>query len=183
MECPIPRKSTSIDIKALDAIINVNSLFTLAVFIGLAWNPYDPSNSLVEDTNCYASPKVIQNLISFHVLSFSSFLFSSLIAQALKQAIRLSSAPNMEFGKIFVRAHVHRTMLRVGIMVSAAGSLFGCGFLMLALVNVVQVKLGSISCRGMWTMGAIVPLVILVPIAMVIYTCIVLYAVMMKKNP
>ncbi|KAL0401287.1 UNVERIFIED_CONTAM: hypothetical protein Slati_4158600 [Sesamum latifolium] len=79
--------ATSIHITALDGIVNVNSLFTLAVFIGLAWNPTDPSNSLIDpiqQPGCSPGPKVAEDLVAFHVYSFSCFLFSSLVALGLK---------------------------------------------------------------------------------------------------
>ena len=51
-----------------------------------------------------------------------------------------------------------------------------CGFLMMALVNVVQLKLGTLACGSGKAIAAVVPLVILVPIALVIYVCVVVYA-------
>ncbi|XP_010262675.1 PREDICTED: uncharacterized protein LOC104601145 [Nelumbo nucifera] len=167
------RFGTSIHIMALDGIVNVNSLFTLAVFIGLAWNPTDPNNSLIDDPNCFPSPKVAEDLIAFHVYSFSSFLFSSLIALGLKQAIRIAKNSDVHDGMM---ARVNKSALRVGIMVSAVGSLCGCGCLMMALVNVVQIKLGTFSCGRFYSYGAIVPLLIFVPAALLIYVFTVLYA-------
>ncbi|CBI16041.3 unnamed protein product, partial [Vitis vinifera] len=82
--------STSIHIMALDGIVNVNSLFTFAVFLGLAWYPItDPAITLtgVAEPACVADTTMGEDLVAFHVYSFSSFLFSSLVAFALKQAI------------------------------------------------------------------------------------------------
>lgn len=76
---------TSIHVTALDGLVNVNSLFTFAVFVGLAWNPWDPNNTLNKDPRCAPGPNVKRDLIAFHVYSFSSFLFSSLVALTLKQ--------------------------------------------------------------------------------------------------
>lgn len=166
---------TNIHITALDGIINVNSLFTLAVFIGLTWNPSDPNNSLVDDQNCIADRKVAENLISFHVYSFSSFLFSSLVALGLKQAIRIAKSNGGVVREIMM-GRVNATVLRVGMLVSAVGSACGCVFLMLALVNVVQIKLGTLACGSIHSYGAVIPLVIFVPIGLLIYVCVVLYA-------
>ncbi|KAG1339285.1 hypothetical protein COCNU_04G015910 [Cocos nucifera] len=159
---------TSIHVTALDGIINVNSLFTLAVFVGLAWNP---SGGTLASSDCTAGNQVAENVVSFHVFAFASFLFSSLVALCLKQAIRLVHPPGTPRA-----ARVNRALLRAGILASAVGSVFGCGFLMLALVNVVQVKLGRLGCGGSASAGAIAPLVTLVPAAMLIYTAIVFYA-------
>ncbi|XP_043715324.1 uncharacterized protein LOC122663747 [Telopea speciosissima] len=177
---PSPHRKfgTSIHITAIDGIVNVNSLFTLAVFIGLAWNPTDPTNTLVDDPNCVAGPHVAEDLVSFHVYSFSSFLFSSMIALGLKQAIRIAKINGgpVILHDAMIMAKINKTALRVGILVSAVGSVSGCLFLMLALVNVVQIKLGTLSCGSVNSYGAIVPLVILVPAGLLIYVGIILYA-------
>ncbi|KAL2333309.1 hypothetical protein Fmac_014522 [Flemingia macrophylla] len=170
---------TSVHVTALDAIVNVNSLFTLAVFIGLAWNPNDPQNSLNSHPACAPTAAVAENLVAFHVYSFSSFLFSSLVALALKQAIRLSGTTASFHYPAAVEqivAHVNRTALRVSMLVSGAGSVAGCTFLMLALVNVAQIKLGTLACGSSHTYAAVVPLVIFVPLALLIYVSLVLYA-------
>ncbi|KAK7305815.1 hypothetical protein VNO77_43727 [Canavalia gladiata] len=178
--CRMSSSFTSLHITALDAIVNVNSLFTLAVFIGLTWNPNDPQNSLNSDPVCAPSAAIAENLVAFHVYSFSSFLFSSLIALALKQAIRLSrfSPPSIHYPHAveFLVAHVNRSALRVGMLVSGIGSFGGCLFLMLALVNVAQIKLGTLACGSSHTFAAVVPLLILVPLALLIYVSLVLYA-------
>ncbi|KAJ9541786.1 hypothetical protein OSB04_028292 [Centaurea solstitialis] len=173
------RFSTTIHITALDGIVNVNSLFTLAVFIGLAWQPTDPSNSLVTDPNCVAGQNIAENLICFHVYSFSSFLFSSLVALSLKQAIRIAKT-SCDTRRLsiftFDLCHVNRNALRVGYLISAAGSVCGCGFLMMALVNVAQIKLGTLACGSSHTYGAVVPLLIFVPLGLLIYVFFVLFA-------
>ncbi|XP_031109733.1 uncharacterized protein LOC116013909 [Ipomoea triloba] len=172
----VPKLATTIHITALDGIINVNSLFTFAVFVGLAWNPRDPNNRLTDDPNCLADPKVAENLVAFHVYSFAFFLFSSLVALCLKQAIRL--AKTAHYPTIFALdlAHVNKSAVRVGYLVCAAGSVCGCVFLMLALINVVQIKLGTLGCGSSHSYGAVIPLVTFVPLGLIIYVCTILYA-------
>ncbi|CAI0411106.1 unnamed protein product [Linum tenue] len=164
---------TSIQITALDGIVNVNSLFTFAVFVGLAWNPTSPSDTLITDPACTAGRGVGEALISFHVYSFSCFLFSSLVALALKQAIRINNPFHLPAEFL---GQVNKNLLRIGMLISGIGSAFGCVFLMLALVNVVQLKLGTLSCGSSHTYAAVVPLVIFVPVAILIYSSLVLYA-------
>ena len=173
-----------IHIMALDGIVNVNSLFSIALFIGLTWYPTTDLNSmlLASDKACAAGADAAEGLIAFHVYSFSSFLFSSLIALALKQAIKISTSGDRGNGgshsELFGASmgHVNRVGLRVGTLVSAFGSVFGCGFLMMALVDLVQIKLGRLSCGDLHTFAAIGPLVTLVPSALVIYVFLVLHA-------
>ncbi|KAH7542372.1 hypothetical protein FEM48_Zijuj02G0066400 [Ziziphus jujuba var. spinosa] len=174
--------TTAIHIMALDSIVNVNSLFTLALFLGLSWYPTtDPGTTLIgDDIDCVAGPHIAEGLISFHVYSFSSFLFSSLIALALKQTIKISKDSGGGDGGSqllgVTMGHVNIVYLRLGTLVSAFGSVFGCGFLMMALVDLVQIKLGTLACGSLYTIAAVGPLVILVPLALFIYVSLVLHA-------
>ncbi|KAM2244941.1 hypothetical protein ACFXTI_005941 [Malus domestica] len=130
------------------------------------------------DTACAAGVSSAEGLIAFHVYSFSSFLFSSLVALALKQAIKISRDIVVQNGGDSGShvGHVNRVALRVGTLVSAFGSVLGCGFLMMALVDLVQIKLGRLGCGSLYTLAAIGPLVTLVPLALVIYVFLVLHA-------
>jgi hypothetical protein len=144
-------RGTSIHITALDGIVNVNSLFTLAAFIGLAWRPSSDGPGLADGTNrlgepCAAGDRAESDLVLFHVLAFACFLFSSLVALCLKQLVRTYPHRIGGTGSSSVvgrTARINRAALRVGILASAVGSVLGCGFLMMALINVVQVRLGS----------------------------------------
>jgi hypothetical protein len=156
---------TAIHIMALDGIFNVNSLFTFALFLGLSWYPTnDPTSTLVGGA-CIASTAIAEDLVAFHVYSFSSFLFSSLIALALKQAIKISKrGRDVRIGGhggdqvlSVTMGHLNTATLRAGILVSAFGSVFGCGFLMMALVDLVQIKLGVLGCGSWYTFAAIGP--------------------------
>ncbi|KAL4298070.1 hypothetical protein GQ457_12G011500 [Hibiscus cannabinus] len=169
---------TTIHVMALDGIVNVNSLFTFALFLGLAWYPtptlIDPSSP----SSCAAGSNLAENLVACHVYSFSSFLFSSLIASAIKQAIKISKDSNDSAARGVGASlvDVNLMALRAGMLVSGVGSVFGCGFLMMALVDLVQIKLGTLSCGSLHSISAIGPLVVLVPSALVFYIFIVLYA-------
>lgn len=181
---------TSINITALDGIVNVNSLFTLAAFLGLAWRPSSDGPGLADGADrtgnpCAAGDRAESDLVSFHVLAFACFLFSSLVALCLKQLVRTYPAPHRRRAASASAsaaggrtARINRAALRVGILASAVGSVAGCGFLMMALVNVVQVKLGRLGCGagGAAAWAAVVPLVTLVPSAMLIYIGTVFYA-------
>ncbi|KAF3964896.1 hypothetical protein CMV_010865 [Castanea mollissima] len=170
--------TTSIHIMALDSIVNVNSLYTLALFLGLTWYPTtDPKSELIDSASCAAGSAIAEDLIAFHVYSFSSFLFSSLVALALKQTIKITTTRSSEIrSNAMAMGHLNTATLRAGMLVSATGSVFGCGFLMMALVDLVQIKLGVLGCGSLYTYAAIGPLVILVPVALVVYVFLVLHA-------
>ncbi|KAF1885488.1 hypothetical protein Lal_00029377 [Lupinus albus] len=174
--------TTSIHIMALDGIVNVNSLFTLALFLGITTT--NTNNPLIAgDTSCAAGPSVAEGILTYHVYSFSSFLFSSLIALSLKNIINMNKGIEQEAGAIGSRVHgvgfvvrVNTVALRVGTLVSGIGSVFGCGFLVMALVDLVQIKLGTLGCGSHYTYLAIAPLLILVPTALLVFIFLVLYA-------
>ncbi|KAF2579461.1 hypothetical protein F2Q70_00011362 [Brassica cretica] len=182
--------TTLIHVTALDGIVNVNSLFSLALFLGLttSGNITFPVSSSAAAGNqhlrrCIAAkgPVLAERLVSSHVYSFSFFLFSSLIAMSLKQAIRTTTNGSIVEEEARVlnagMGRVNLAALRVGIVASCVGSVLGCGFLTMALVDLVQVKLGPLECtKSFNTLAAIVPLVVLVPSALLIYVLLVLYA-------
>lgn len=185
MGITIPPQRTSIYVMALDSMVNVNSLFTLAVFVGLAWNLRDPNYILIPITDpCAASSAMVEDFVKYHVYSFSSFLFSSLIALGLKQGISAAGAGGRaevvgrQGGGAGGVAHVNLKVLRCGILGCASGSVFGCVFLMLALVDLVQIKMGRLDCRRRewYTVAAVGPLVTLVPSALMIFIYFVFHA-------
>lgn len=61
---------TSIHITALDGIVNVNSLFTLAAFLGLAWRPSSDGPGLADGADrtgnpCAAGDRAESDLVPF----------------------------------------------------------------------------------------------------------------------
>ncbi|KAL5130152.1 hypothetical protein HKD37_12G033286 [Glycine soja] len=176
--------TTRIHIMALDGIVNVNSLFTLALFLGITTT--STTNTLIGDDNaaCAAGASISEGLIAFHVYSFSSFLFSSLVALALKNIINFSKdikdgdvvLDNNNNNWVHSAAKINTVVLRLGTLVSAFGSVFGCGFLVMALVDLVQIKLGTLACGSPHTFAAVAPLLVLVPTALLIYVVLVLYS-------
>ncbi|KAK4789716.1 hypothetical protein SAY86_017020 [Trapa natans] len=178
--------ATKIHFMALDGLITVNSLFSVALFLGLTANPGSAAAALPpRGGSCAASNAMAEQLVTFHVYSFSSFLFSNLIALSMKQTIRITHWPGTDGEdddecsddtRRFALGHINTVMLRAGILVSGFGSVVGCGFLMMALVDLVQIKLGRLACGSAYTLAAVVPLVILVPSALFIYVCLVFYS-------
>jgi hypothetical protein len=161
-----------VHVTALDGIVNANSLFTIAVFVGLSLDIPD-QNSMENNTACYVGVDVLRNLVVFEVVSFSFFLYSSLVAQGLKLAINLLNSN--EVNEAF-RAHINKKVLRLGMIGSAIGSVMGCLFLMLSMVNVIQIRLGMLSCGSKSAVHAVAALLILVSSALLVYISTVIYA-------
>ncbi|XP_019166816.1 PREDICTED: uncharacterized protein LOC109162592 [Ipomoea nil] len=164
--------TTSVHVTALDGLVNVNSLFTVAVFVGLSLAT-PGQKSLEERSSCDAGIDVVKKLLVFEVVSFSFFLFSSLVAQGLKLAINLLNSK--EADEAF-RAHVNAKVLRLGMVASAVGSVMGCLFLMLSMVNVIEIRLGMLSCGSKSAVHTVAVLVVLVTSALLVYISTVIYA-------
>ncbi|KAL2239641.1 UNVERIFIED_CONTAM: hypothetical protein Sindi_0605300 [Sesamum indicum] len=164
--------TTSVHVTALDGLVNVNSLFTIAVFVGLSLTT-PGQHSLENPSACDAGLDVAKKLLVFEVVSFSFFLFSSLVAQGLKLAINLLNSKDVD--EIF-RAHINFKVLRFGMLASAIGSVMGCLFLMLSMVNVIEIRLGMLSCGSKSTVHAVTALIVLVTSALVVYISTAVYA-------
>lgn len=163
--------TTSVHVTALDGLVNVNSLFTIAVFVGLSLAT--PNQHSLENSACDAGVDVAKKLLVFEVVSFSFFLFSSLVAQGLKLAINLLNSKDVD--EVF-RAHINLKVLRFGMLGSAVGSVMGCLFLMLSMVNVIQIRLGMLSCGSKSAVHSVSALVILVSTALLVYISTAVYA-------
>ncbi|XP_062022293.1 uncharacterized protein LOC133738724 [Rosa rugosa] len=164
--------TTSVHVTALDGLVNVNSLFTIAVFVGLSLT-VPGQRSLEDRTACDASNDVAKKLLVFEVVSFSFFLFSSLVAQGLKLAINLLNSKEVDEA---FRAHINLKVLRFGMLGSAFGSVMGCIFLMLSMVNVIQIRLGMLSCGSKSTVHSVAALIVLVSTALLVYLSTAIYA-------
>lgn len=165
------RSKTSVHVTALDGIVTVNSLFTVAVFIGFSLT-VPSAGGAGNKQSCNASVELVRQVIVFEVISFSFFLFSSLIAQSLKLAINLSNS--LDAGDPH-RADVDSFCMKYGSLGSALGSILGCMFLMLSIVDFIQVKLGVFDCGGK-SVYAAVTLVLLIATSLLVYILTAVYA-------
>eukprot|EP00253_Pinus_taeda_P017620 PITA_17620 len=168
----LSKGTTSVQVTALDGLVSVNSLFTVAVFVGLSLAT-PGQKSLEHSGGCDAGENILKNLLLFEVVSFSSFLFSSLVAQGLKLAINIDNSKNPNEA---TKGHINNMLLRIGMLASALGSIVGCVFLMLSMVHVIQIRLGLLSCGVISTVKATVCLISLVSTALLVYVSIVIYA-------
>lgn len=162
---------TSIHVTALDGIVNVNSLFTMAIFIGISLTAPETATAVARE-ECTTSRETVRRLIVFEVVSFSFFLFSSLIAQSLKLSINLLN--NMDPNDPH-KADIDPDYLRYGLFGSAIGSVMGCMFLMLSIVDFIRVKLGVFSCGGK-SVFALLTLLLLAGSGILVYVTSAIYA-------
>ncbi|AEC05470.1 hypothetical protein AtNW77_Chr2g0221381 [Arabidopsis thaliana] len=164
--------TTSVHVTALDGIVSANSLFTVAVFVGISFD--QPSDlTLTDRTECSAGRDVERDLVVFEVISFAFFLFSSLVAQGMKLAINLLNSK--ETDEVF-KANINRDVLRFGVVGAAGGSILGCVFLLLSIVDVIQLRLGLLSCGNALAIHTVLVLVVLVSSALSVYIFTVFYS-------
>lgn len=125
----------------LDDVIHVNALFTSAVFIGLSFSSSTPTLETREE--CKPGVGIAKWLVIFEIIAFGFFLVSSLLGKALK--IQLHIIKNSNFIQNICRAMM---------VLCAACSILGSVFLFLAMINVLQMRLGKLTCKGNVWIGA-----------------------------
>ncbi|XP_019166796.1 PREDICTED: uncharacterized protein LOC109162578 [Ipomoea nil] len=161
------KKLKDVHVTALDGVVNVNSLFTIAIFLGLAMASPGQLKSLNVREECQPGAKTAKMLVVFEILSFSFFLFSSLVAQSIKLSLNLQpssdqasdQAANERSSSVAVDEH----LLTAGVLFSAMSSVVGCLFLLVSMVNVIELKLGVLSCMATAT---IVSVAFLIPLSL-----------------
>lgn len=167
--------SATLHVSALDALVNVNSIFSGVVFIGLAFS--STSISLVAsglDDPCLPGANTARWVVLFEVLAFSSYLLSSLIAQGLKLQLALIGAKKV-VPDAFVP--INERIIRLGMSVTALCTALGTVFLTLSIVFLIELRLGALSCpTSAWSKGAAIPLISAVITGVVVFLGTVLYA-------
>ncbi|KAK1393852.1 hypothetical protein POM88_012908 [Heracleum sosnowskyi] len=156
-------------IKTLDDLVTVNSLFTLAVFVGLTQT--SPGfRSLEGRDDCNAGPGAAKMLILYEVVAFACFLLSSLVAKVLKLIL---SMDGLRF-KIVREGFDLKDFL---VILTASASVAGIVLLTLSVVNLVQIRIGLYSCGSAEARRAIWALCTIVAIALIIYVASMIVAI------
>ncbi|XP_057984512.1 uncharacterized protein LOC110642274 [Hevea brasiliensis] len=154
--------------KALDDLVNVNSLFTIAVFVGLSFAS-PGQHSLENRPECDADPGVAKRLILYEVISFAFFLLSSLVAKTLKVFLNIYPDEAM--------VGIHKLLKGIMLYLSAIGSIIGIVFLSLSMANVIQIRVGKLSCGSRYALSAVGSLCGIVLLALFIYVPLMLFAI------
>ncbi|CAL5353366.1 unnamed protein product [Camellia sinensis] len=157
----------------LDDLVNVNSLLSIAVFVGLSYAT-PGQRSLENRPECDAEPRQAKNLVVLEVVAFSFFLFSSLVAKSLKVNVQL----NDENFETYKPGKARLTSWKwVFLILSVLASFLGCFFLMLSMFYLIQIRLGRLSCKSPYTQGATLLMTAIVCVGMLIYLPLVVAAV------
>ncbi|XP_031407360.1 uncharacterized protein LOC116215687 isoform X2 [Punica granatum] len=113
---------SSVYVTALDGLVHVNSLFSGVVFLGLSFSSSSSSSSSTSST-CTVDETTVKRLVLFEITSFSCFLFSTMVAYALKLALHLLHCKGHGSGPS--TASIHSWVLRFGVMLIAFSSWLG----------------------------------------------------------
>ncbi|KAL8105181.1 uncharacterized protein LOC141680382 [Apium graveolens] len=150
-----------VHLKLLDDLVNVNSLLTIAVFVGLSMAT-PGTHSLDPRHECQSGPGLSKMLIVYEVVAFSCFLLSSIVAKVLKLHIYLDG---IRYSIISENFDLKDFML----VLSACASVAGIVSLSLSIVNIIQIRIGLISCGVKESMIAVLSLGVIVGFALAIY--------------
>ncbi|KDP45220.1 hypothetical protein JCGZ_15085 [Jatropha curcas] len=173
-----PEKIKDILMKALDDLVSVNSLFTAAVFIGLSFASPNQRSLEISRPECDPSVKMGKRLVLYEVVSFSSFLLSSLVAKSLRVYLRIfysdtkavngnnPGKPDLNDKKKYNLFHAGRGLM---FALSMLASIVGVVFLTISMALVVEIKIGKLSCGIHETQAAVIALTTIVPFALIIY--------------
>ncbi|CAL5353360.1 unnamed protein product [Camellia sinensis] len=135
----------------LDDLVNVNSLLSIAVFVGLTYAT-PGQRSLENRPECDAELLQAKILVVLEVVAFSFFLFSSLVAKSLKVNFQIYDDGHFEIYKPGIGRLTRWKWLFLSLPVLA--SFLGCFFLMLSMFYLIQIRLGRLSCKSPYTQGA-----------------------------
>ncbi|XP_019166806.1 PREDICTED: uncharacterized protein LOC109162586 [Ipomoea nil] len=155
----------NVHVTALDSVVDVNSLFTIAMFLGLDYDLVSPEElqSLNVREECQPGANTAKMLVVFEIISFSFYLLSSLVALSTKLSLDLQAAgeddgsPESSF------------WLTTGVLFSAMSSMVGCLFLLVSVVYVVELRLGVLSCMAASTLVSVAFLIPLSLTGIIIY--------------
>ncbi|KAJ9176689.1 hypothetical protein P3X46_011974 [Hevea brasiliensis] len=151
-------------LSALDDFVSVNS-FTIAIFLGLSFASPN-QQSLDNRPECAPGVKMEKRLVVYEVVSFACFLFSSLVAKSLKLYL---SVHNTENDLDILNYRVIKPRRGFMSLLSVLASAVGVVFLTLSMVDVVQIKIGNMSCGIGETQAAVISLCTIVALALIIY--------------
>ncbi|KAK3408916.1 hypothetical protein EUGRSUZ_J01060 [Eucalyptus grandis] len=159
--------------KVLDDIVSLNSLFTVAVFVGLSLAQPGQVQSLQDDDTCHPDAKIRKRLVAYEIASFSCFVFSGFLAKTVKIFLYIykkqdstKTNPQREWKSL------------VGFYLSIYGTMTGCLLLLLAMVDVVQIKLGRLSCDSTYSVSTVTVLVSTIGLSLLIYFTTVTYGLL-----
>ncbi|KAK2633407.1 hypothetical protein Ddye_011356 [Dipteronia dyeriana] len=172
--------------KALDDLVNVNSLFAIAVFVGMAFaNPNQ--RSLENRPECDPDPGLGKMLIIYEVNSFACFLLSSLVAKSTKVLLNIRKKEQTRNHRLVPDRLCKKVLLsepwkRISMGLSVLASFAGIVLMTLSMVYVVQIRVGKLFCGSDYAIRAVAPLCAIVFTGLLFYVPSMAYAVIVTAS-
>ncbi|XP_031373014.1 uncharacterized protein LOC116188043 [Punica granatum] len=161
--------------KVLDDLVSLNGLFTAAVFIGLSFAEPGRVHSLEDRPECDPDIEIRKRMVHCEIASFSCFLFFGFMAKTAKIFFYRSKKNDREKpeknGRILVLFYL-----------SIYGTMCGCFCLLVAMVDVIQVKVGRLSCKSTRAFTAVIMLCVPTVAGMGTYFLAVTHGVAREVN-
>ncbi|XP_048140323.1 uncharacterized protein LOC115755314 [Rhodamnia argentea] len=166
--------------KVLDDVVSLNSLFTIAVFIGLSFAQPGQVQSLNDDPGCHSDANLRKRLVGFEIASFSCFIFSGVLVKTVKIFLYTSEKQDALDREEKGNEEPHNSEEEkqkvyrkgpslIGFYLSIYGTMLGCLLLLLAMVDVVQIKLGRLSCHSKSTLTTVCVMVVIIGLSLLIF--------------
>lgn len=172
-----------VHLKALDDLVNVNSLFTIAVFVGLSLASRN-QRSLDGRPECDPDVGLGKRLILYEAISFACFLLSSLCSKSLKvlinlekikRKIKVKRTPKLE--GLFKNILLSGTWRLFLLVLSIVALFIGIVFLTLSMVYVIQIRVGKLSCGCDYALTSVASLCGIVLLSLLLYAPSMVFAV------
>ncbi|KAK6940433.1 hypothetical protein RJ641_029964 [Dillenia turbinata] len=141
------------------------SILRIQFFVGLSLAVTKPTSPESRD-ECNADEDMAKRVVIYEVISFSFFLFSSLIAKILE---------------VFLNCHTRKELrnpikkvVRIGMLIlSVIASVTGILFLVFSMVYVIQFRLGKLSCGSDTALFTAISMISIVSTALIIFSIVV----------
>ncbi|KAK2633116.1 hypothetical protein EUGRSUZ_L00549, partial [Eucalyptus grandis] len=131
--------------------------------------------NLAGDGKCEAGVHVGRRLVKNEVISFAFYLFSSLVAKSLKTQLFIYLITSPSYDKI---THWSSKAMRGSFFfLSTATSIIGGVLLLYSMVDMIQLRLGKVTCKGIETLNAVGVLIGVNLFALLIYIPFVAHAI------
>ncbi|KAJ9159819.1 hypothetical protein P3X46_025288 [Hevea brasiliensis] len=145
---------TKFQSNAVDVLSSINSLFTVAVFLGLSFA--SPNQKSIDPrSECNPDATMLKRLVLWEVISFSFFLFSSLFLKSLQLYINM-------LGDI-------KWVVRGMFYISVLTTTLGVASFTVSMAYLIQIQVGKMSCWIFETTLSVIFLAVMVFLGIVSY--------------
>ncbi|KAJ9159816.1 hypothetical protein P3X46_025285 [Hevea brasiliensis] len=157
---------TKFQSNAVDVLSSINSLFTVAVFLGLSFA--SPNQKSIDPrSECNPDATMLKRLVLWEVISFSFFLFSSLFLKSLQLYINMLGDEKKEGEK--KEGGKKKGVVRGMFYISVLTTTLGVASFTVSMAYLIQIQVGKMSCWIFETTLSVIFLAVMVFLGIVSY--------------